>query len=278
MTVYDALEKRHVMPRAWEDWSAYRAAWSEWVIRHSKWDHTLLIVGAGACNDYDLAHFARFFRKIVLYDMDEAAMQQALTRLDAEKRGRVECVRGDLLGITPQEYEDFCGTIQNMVNRRGRLTDIRELSQLALVQAQEMYARAAGRREKLVLPQADYVAVSGVHSQINHMLPWIWQAYMQVLEQREEQIFQLAAQENRVIAHEINEKLCVAAGSGLFAAAEAARVGTAGGVEGAYQALEDLKKRTAPDAMHLTDQTHLAWGYDIRQNMIYDMEVLALNR
>ncbi len=276
MTVYDALEKRHVMPRAWDDWAAYRAAWSDWVIRHSKWDSSLLIVGAGACNDYDLEHFARFFSRIVLYDMDEASMKKAADRLNAVKKSRVECVCGDLLGITPQEYEDFCCMIQEMVNRRGKLTDIRELAHTAVVQAQEMYARASGRRQALVLPQADYVAVSGVHSQINHMLPWIWQAYMQVLGQREEELFQLASQENRLIAREINAKLCEAAGRGLFVSAEATRAGVAGGVEGARQALEDLKKRTDPNALHLTDQTHLAWGYDVRQNMIYDMEVLAL--
>lgn len=276
MTVYDALEKRHVMPRAWDDWAAYRASWSDWVIRHSKWDSSLLIVGAGACNDYDLEHFARFFSRIVLYDMDEASMKKAADRLNAVQKSRVECVRGDLLGITPQEYEDFCSMIQNMVNRRGKLTDIRELAQLAVRQAQQMYERAAARRQSLNLPQADQVAVSGVHSQLNHMLPWIWQAYMQVLGQREEELFQLASLENARIVHEINEKLCDAAGRGLFVAAEAARVGVAGSVEGARQALEDLKKRTDPNALHLTDQTHLAWGYDVRQNMLYDMEVLAL--
>ena len=86
MTVYDALEKRHVMPRAWDDWADYRREWSEWIIRYCKWDTSILIVGAGACNDYDLEHFTKFFREIYLYDMDEASMQEAVKRVPAARR------------------------------------------------------------------------------------------------------------------------------------------------------------------------------------------------
>ncbi len=278
MTVYDTLEKRHVMPRAWDDWAAYRKAWSAWIISHCEHGGSLLIVGAGACNDYDLEHFLTFFDHITLYDVDEQAMQEALQRVAAADRIRVTCECGDLLGITPEEYREFCSVIQNEVNRRGKLTDITQLAQTALTLAQSMYARAAGRRENLTLPQADYVAVSGVHSQINHMLPWIWEAYMQVLGQREDQVFQMISQENSRIVAQVNRTLCAAAGKGLYVSAEASRAGVPGGVEGAWQALADLRQQTDSAKLHVTDTTHIAWGYDLRQNMIYDMEALALMR
>lgn len=278
MTVYDTLEERHVMPRAWEDWAAYRSAWSKWIMLHCEWGGSLLIVGAGACNDYDLEHFLQFFDRITLYDVDEQAMQAAMKRVPQEDSARVSCETGDLLGITPEEYREFCTVLQSEVNRRGKLTDITQLAQTAYMLAQSMYARAAERRAELVLPQADVVAVSGVHSQINHMLPWIWEAYMQVLGQREKRVFQLASEENSRIAAEINRKLCEAAQCGLFVSAEAARAGVSGGVEGAWQALTDLKQHTDESALHVGDTTHFAWGYDLRQNMIYDMEALALVR
>lgn len=278
MTVYDTLEKRHVMPRAWDDWAAYRSAWTEWIIRHCERDRTLLIVGAGACNDYDLVHLIRFFDRIILYDVDERSMQEALRRLPEADRERVTCERGDLLGIRPEEYRDFCNVIQDEVNRTGRLTDIGRLAQTALQGARTLYDKAAKRRRELILPQADYVAVSGVHSQINHMLPWIWQAYMQVLGQREEQVFRLASEENMRIMHEINDQLLTSAGCGLFVSAEASRAGVPGSVEGACQALADLRRHTDASEWHVTDTTHLAWGYDLRQNMIYEMEALALTQ
>lgn len=272
MTVYDALEKRHVMPRAWDDWADYRRAWSDWIIAHCKWDTSILIVGAGACNDYDLEHFTKFFGKVLLLDMDEASMQEAKKRVPVARRDKIQLFTGDFLGITPQAYQEFCRKIQEEINHRGKLTDITELAQMALLLVEKLYADAKKNREKLTLPQADYVAVSGVHSQVNHMLPWIWQAYMQALGQREEMIFQRISQENARIMHEMNDKLLAAAGQKLFVAAEKARVGVPGGVEGAWQALEDLKKRAE---VPIADSKKFAWGYDLRQNMIYEMEGLV---
>ena len=277
MTVYDALEKRHIMPRAWDDWVDYRREWSEWIIAHCKWDTSILIVGAGACNDYDLEHFTKFFRKILLFDLDETSMQEAKKRVPVERRDKIQLFTGDFLGITPQAYQEFCRVIQEEINHRGKLTDVGELAQTAQPLIDQLYADAAKRRAGLTLPKADYVAISGVHSQVNHMLPWIWQAYMQALGQREDTVFQRISQENSVVMHEMNDKLSEAAGQKLFVSAEKVRVGVPGGVEGAHQALADLHRRAEDGQLQLVDQTKLAWGYDLRQNMIYEMEALVVS-
>lgn len=276
MTVYDVLEKRHVMPRAWDDWADYRRTWSDWIVRGCKWNSTILIVGAGACNDYDLEHFSKFFEKILLFDLDEGAMQEALKRIPAAHRGKVKLFTGDFLGITPQEYQEFCTVIQSEINRRGKLADVTELAQTALPLVEKMYADAKKRRETLVLPQADYVAVSGVHSQVNHMLPWIWQAYMQALGQKEETIFQRVSQENGKVMRDMNDKMLAAAKKRLFFSAERSRAGVPGGVEGAWQAQEDLKKRADEGHLQLVERKTMAWPYDLRQNMIYEMEGLVI--
>lgn len=277
MTVYDALEKRHIMPRAWDDWVDYRREWSEWIIAHCKWDTSILIVGAGACNDYDLEHFTKFFRKILLFDLNETSMQEAKKRVPVERRDKIQLFTGDFLGITPQAYQEFCRVIQEEINHRGKLTDVGELAQTAQPLIDQLYADAAKCRAGLTLPKADYVAISGVHSQVNHMLPWIWQAYMQALGQREDTVFQRISQENSVVMHEMNDKLSEAAGQKLFVSAEKVRVGVPGGVEGAHQALADLHRRAEDGQLQLVDQTKLAWGYDLRQNMIYEMEALVVS-
>lgn len=265
------------MPRAWDDWADYRKAWSDWIISHCKWDSTILIVGAGACNDYDLEHFAKFFSRMLLLDLDEDAMKGAVKRLPEAQRSKVELFTGDFLGITPSAYQQFCRVIQEEINHRGKLTDVNELAQTAMPLVERLYANAKNNRESLHLPKADYVAVSGVHSQINHMLPWIWQAYMQALGQREDTIFQQASKENVRLMQEMNDKLLAAAGKKLFVAAEKTRVGVPGGVEGAWQALQDLKKRTECGKQKLADTRNFAWGYDLRQNMIYEMEALVID-
>jgi hypothetical protein len=275
MTVYDALEKRHVMPRAWDDWAEYRKNWSNQIIRHCEEDGSLLILGAGACNDYDLERFSRFFHEILLLDSDVKSMEEAKKRLPEASRGMVRIEQVDLLGIEPAEYEEFCQRIQARVNRKGKLTDIQELAELALELIEEMYKKAGERREALFFPQADYVAISGVHSQVNHMLPWIWEAYMQVLGQREARVFARISEENdRVIAW-LDERLLAAAGRRLFVSAEASRAGVPGAVQGAYQALCDFKSKKG---LTVLDDKKLMWSYDLRQPLIYEMETLVLER
>ena len=204
-------------------------------------------------------------------------MQEAKKRVPVERRDKIQLFTGDFLGITPQAYQEFCCVIQEEINHRGKLTDVGELAQTAQPLIDQLYADAAKCRAGLTLPKADYVAISGVHSQVNHMLPWIWQAYMQALGQREDTVFQRISQENSVVMHEMNDKLSEAAGQKLFVSAEKVRVGVPGGVEGAHQALADLHRRAEDGQLQLVDQTKLAWGYDLRQNMIYEMEALVVS-
>lgn len=278
MTVYDALEKRHVMPRAWDDWAGYRREWSQWIIRFCKRDTSILIVGAGPCNDYDLELLTGFFEKIYLFDLDEKAMREGIKKVPAARRGKIHFLTGDILSVYPEQYQEFCRKIQEEVNRRGKNTDLRELADHALPMVEELYASARRQRKNLSLPRADYVVVSGVHSQINHMLPWIWEAYMQALAQREERIFQRIAQENCLLMKEVNDKLLASAGRRLFVSAEKSRAGVPGGVEGARQALDDLKSRPDGRNLQLTGRRILPWPYDLRQGIIYEMEALVLTK
>lgn len=264
------------MPRAWDDWADYRRQWSRFIISRSEPETSILVVGAGACNDYELVQFSGFFKKIYLFDLDEAAMREGIGRLPPECRGKAEPLTGDFLGISPGEYTEFCHALQEEVNRRGKNTDIKDLAAMALPLVEELYASAKKRREGLVLPHVDYAAVSGVHSQINHMLPWIWDAYMQALGQREGSVFCRISAENDRIMRETNDKLLAAAGRGLFVCAEKSRVGVPGSVEGARQALEDLKRRPDGKNLLLTDMGSFLWGYDLRQRIIYEMEGLVL--
>ncbi len=278
MTVYDALEKRHVMPRAWDDWAGYRREWSRWIIRLCKRDTSILIVGAGACNDYDLEFFTGFFERIYLFDLDEKAMQEGLKKVPAARRDKISFLTGDLLSVSPKQYQEFCRRIQEEVNRRGKNTDLSGLADYALSMVEEMYASSRRQRKNMALPHADYVAAAGVHSQINHMLPWIWEAYMQALAQREETVFQRIAQENCLLMKEINDKLLASAGRRLFVSAEKSRAGVPGGIEGARQALDDLKSRPDGRNLQLTGRRILPWPYDLRQGIIYEMEALVLTK
>ena len=78
-----------------------------------------------------------------------------------------------------------------------------------------------------------------------------------------------------MIVKEMNSRLLATAKRGLFVSAEKTRMGVQGGVEGARQALADLHQRADAKQVHLLNETKIAWGYDLRQQRIYEMEALA---
>lgn len=279
MTIYDVLEKRHEMPRAYEDWADYRKKWTDMILRHISFEEeSLLIIGAGACNDYDLPRLLEHFRQIHLMDSDIQSMNQALQRLPKEQLGRIMTYEGDLLKITPSEYQEFCQEMQAIINHRGKLTEIKELADIAIHFVDNLYRNASKRRSSEFPVQASYVAIAGVHSQINHMLPWIWEAYMKVLDQREETIFNRISEENDKLQKQLNENLFRAAKYGVFVASEKSRVGTPGQIQGSYQALMDLDERVKAGECTLVEEQTLPWPYDLRQQIIYEMRCMYLKK
>jgi hypothetical protein len=61
-----------------------------------------LVLGAGACAEIPLAELAARFERVVLCDVDAAAMQQGVAeaKLDAEQRAQIELKTFDLTGLT----------------------------------------------------------------------------------------------------------------------------------------------------------------------------------
>jgi hypothetical protein len=63
---------------------------------------TLCVLGPGNGNDIELTRLAQEFEKIMLVDLDEAALARAVARLDEDRAGRVERIsQVDLSGILP---------------------------------------------------------------------------------------------------------------------------------------------------------------------------------
>lgn len=61
-----------------------------------------LVLGAGACTEIPLAELAARFERVVLCDIDAAAMQQGVAdaKLDDEQRAKIELHTFDLTGLT----------------------------------------------------------------------------------------------------------------------------------------------------------------------------------
>jgi hypothetical protein len=95
--------------RSRDDWDLYRThrerltALLEKLATRTGSAGTLVLLGAGNCNDVDLPALARRFAEIHLVDIDAAAIERARQRQPAEVRGRmVTHGNVDLTGLLPR--------------------------------------------------------------------------------------------------------------------------------------------------------------------------------
>ena len=84
MSLYEDLLQKQFLPHAYEDWTDYRNAISNYLIASTAADSSLAIFGAGGCNDWDLSLLAGHFSSITLIDNNLPAMKQALKRYHLE--------------------------------------------------------------------------------------------------------------------------------------------------------------------------------------------------
>lgn len=299
-TVYDKLVKLQKMPRAWEDWKEYRSKLTDWIIEQTKKDSTVLITGAGACNDYDLVKMAGHFSKIYLLDIDTKSVECALTNqvkvimpLTAQsvatassvKTGDYntfcnlevfEVIEGDIVGISPTQYRRFAARLQSIVSIYGINTDLDELAKIAVEEMEDIYESRKDNGYLFKRDSVDYAIACGVHSQLNSMFPWIWDAYCQALGKQNYDVPMKAREFNNYFIPKFHELLFQAARKGVLIGLESSRVGTEGGVEGAFQGIQDIQKRIRLNQKILSDESSLLWPFNLREQIIYSMKLYSL--
>ena len=93
-----------------------------------------MILGAGACNDFDLSLLVKHFSKITLLDYDENSMRQAIRKyaLSDRERGKIEIRKTSLNGIGEEEYASFCDELQSFARQRGQALCYEEFETYAL--------------------------------------------------------------------------------------------------------------------------------------------------
>lgn len=274
-TVYDQLLKLQIMPNAWNDWRQYRSDLTDWILSQTEPDSTVLICGAGACNDYDLTQLALHFSKIYLLDLTAESMEQALTTQvsDISLHTKFECIEGDLVGITPTMYRRFSARLQTIVNLYGKDTNLSELSKIALEEMEASYEDRETPAHLFRENSVDYCLCFGLHSQLNCMYPWIFDAFCQALGKRDPAVMLKAKEFNDYFIPKFHEMLFPVARKGLLFGLEKTRLGIDGGVEGAYQGICDLERRIFDHINPLKDHTSLLWPFHPKEKIVYEMNL-----
>ena len=273
--LYDDLRQNQIMPHAYRDWTAYRTALTDFIVQHTEPGATALIVGAGPCNDFDLPKLKGHFGAVALLDQDAPAMERGLLQQGVAWTP-AELLCADLVGIAPDVYRRMAHTM--LARLRAELAsgepDAGRFQQAFLDQISAAFQSRQPDdlmgREDL----ADYVICCGVHSQLLTVFPQMALVYGRYIPLSYEAVgAYIRAQLSPVVA-ELNDALLRWAKKAVILGLEEGRLGRDGGIDGAWQALEDMRGRGLP----VYARTRLIWPFDPAQDKVYVMQVTALGK
>ena len=135
MGVYHQIKDKFIMRNARADWASYRTQLTDLILQ--MYPETVMIVGAGRCNDIDLGRLvgagaercndndpgrrmSEGVRRVVLLDVDTDGMQEAAVSLPEEQRSKLELRTGSLTGISEDDMETFCDRMLSYVRSAGK--------------------------------------------------------------------------------------------------------------------------------------------------------------
>lgn len=290
MSLYDEIKSHFTLPNAYTDWEHYRNTLTDYLIaqtdqvslplsfypgmKQTEILPTLAILGAGACNDLDLQRLSTHFSKITLLDYDTDSLQQALNTYHLEHTGTVECLPVSLNGITESDYRDFCEELQFFLREeKSHMTAVAfETFALSLVDA--CYKKSRQAAIPLAPASYDYIWCFGVHSQFQSMFSYIYHVFEVNLNNTifktdgvpSEAFSRRLKEENNYFIPLFHDTLLASARKAIFLGLEHNRPEKDGAIEGACQAISDIRSRS----LKLTESVIL-WPFCPADGLSYEM-------
>jgi len=170
MTVYDEIKKKFILPNAFDDWQDYRKSLTDIVLSlgGNNCTKSVLVLGAGRCNDIDIHRLCASFKNIILADCDTAAMNEALKGLTEHEAGKLHILELSLTGISENDLSAFCD--RTLFSLRAAGTELNsetfcEVISSGIKTLKDHLIKLKGNLG-LNLPKSDIVICNGVFSQL----------------------------------------------------------------------------------------------------------------
>ena len=273
MSVYRHIKDKFIMRCAREDWAVYRSQLTDVILEKSP--KSVMIVGAGRCNDIDLEKIAGMTDKVICVDVDEEAMQAAISAIPEGLRGRVECRNVSLTGISEADLEGFCDKLLTVARAEGRSLTEDSFRTLLMSELNALKDKMVRSEEELMgkLPEksVDTVVCCGVHSQLFSTVSFFIRSMICSLQEIIPEVGELERvvditlhdMNNRVIPI-IDNVLCRTAGKTVIFGNE---YNPASPVEGAEQSIRYVADHMNPKEKHLT------WEFNRAEGVTYNMMI-----
>ena len=295
MHLYDQLQQHFIIPNAYSNWQSYREELTRLLIEETDqitlplsfhanmektdWLPTLLIIGAGACNDIDLKQLLPHYSHITLLDSNLHTMQQALHTYRVTDCPQISCKQESLIGITDEHYMELCDELQFYLTEERMEITPQSFAEHAISLVKEQLTDC----QNFSLPENayDYVCCFGVHSQILAMYSYIYHAFdvnlrngifhatdPALCNQAESLYMNYLKSQNDLLMPKLNSALLSCAKKVVWIGIEQQRTDdiSHSPIEGASQAFQDLTTRKLD-----LDIRNTVWPFYPDGNISYDM-------
>ena len=306
MALYDEIKQHFHIPHAFRDWEQYRNALTDYLIdctdsfsvplyfSHSMTENqikpSLLVIGAGACNDLDLSRLISHFSKITLLDNDRQALESALTSYHLEHCNEIDLSIASLNGLTDTDYTLFCEQLSEflrMQNLTGESCTMKTFDDYACSLLKHCLLKCSTHTIPLPEKSYDFVWCFGVHSQLQSMFSYIYHAFEMNLQKmypdftksHETQFENMLKIENDRFIPFFHDAILRCARQKVFIGLEASRYqdvnvplpvspDNSTPIEGSHQGILDIRRRNLK-----LQESSIIWPFYAAKNLYYQMQI-----
>ena len=299
--IYSRFQARSSKDNEYQDWAGYRRELTDFVIRSTRPGASLLILGAGKCNDLDLKRLAAHCGTIILSDYRPEIAEDAFRRYGLDPEDRLQVEASDYVGITDEDYISYTGQLLAIMEKLARPEDeggaedgpgLEDLAGPDLTAMgdllDQIYERNRNYRIDLGVESCDNAVIAGVHSQLNNSFRGIFQyvrkdtedriGKVRLAEELNKYIFQITRKRTADLVDRFNEAVFSIAGEGVIygyekniiytpEGASAPVIGTVDGARQAGEAIEGLTRE---------GETGCIWPLSRRRGIKFEMDICYL--
>jgi len=298
--IYNQFKARASRDDEFNDWAGYRDRLTEFVISCVPSGGSLLILGAGKCNDLDLKKLAEHCGVITLSDYRPETAEEAFRQYGLSPSENLRFAESDYVGITDEDYLAYTNlllkTMEKLSGNQKPLGDsLEEIAGPELSALKEcleqIYQRNAGYEIDLgnaANAVYDNAVVTGVHSQLNNSFRGLFQyvrkdvedrgGEIRFLENLNTAIFKTTRRHTKKLVTRFNEAVFAAVREGVVygyekniiytpAGADVPVIGTVDGARQAGEAIANLPAEKTLDCI---------WPLSRRRGIKFTMSVSYL--
>ncbi len=244
-------------------------------------DRSIAVLGAGPCNDIDLSRLHDVYSNIELMDVDIDSLQDGVERYGLRHSPKVKLTALSLTGLTQDMTETFFNRLYMYLVECGRDVSESNFIDRTLMEFKSvedrLYKSVSDFSDILKPDSYDTIVAAGLHSQLWSILSYSWHILAgnvseQILdghpvdpEPLHDHIKEL---DDRIVPM-LNEAIIRSSRERVIMASE---YDADSPVEGAWQCINDIRKRCDKRSVELTEST-LLWPFFPAQNRKYIMLV-----